>query len=206
MIFHRLPCVSALSLIVAAAFSATTASAQDYSRFQPQTDWTGFYAGIHGGIAPTKTPNIFSEGAWLGGLQAGYLSQFGSVVVGGELEGSYSGGQRHKTGGGGELNQYWTGAAKLKAGVALDGTLLYGTAGYGFAQLEPGKNVTSKSEWRGGMLFGAGVEQNLGNGLSVKLEYDQLRLNDVKTVVGGGKGYSDSLVNHTVKAGLNMRF
>ncbi|HEV7308377.1 hypothetical protein [Ensifer sp.] len=41
--------------------------------------------------------------------------------------------------------------------------------------------------------------------MSAKLEYTQTRFNRVGTTIGGVKG-SDNLINHSVKAGSNIRF
>lgn len=191
--------------IVAVAGSATAAQAQNYGYGAP-FDWTGFYAGIYGGLNPAKFPNVLEDGAFQGGLVTGFNMQIGPGVIGAELDGGYVGGKSHRTGGGGEVTQYWTGAAKLKAGVALDTTLLYATAGYGMARLDPQGSVVSGANWQGGWIVGGGIEQSLGNNLSVKLEYTQMRMYDVQTTVAGRGRYSDDLVNHSIKAGLNFRF
>lgn len=191
--------------IVAVAGSATAAHAQNYGYGAP-FDWTGFYAGIYGGLTPSEFPNVLNDGAFQGGLVTGFNMQVGPGVIGAELDGGYIGGKTHNTGGGGELAQHWTGAAKLKAGVALDRTLLYATAGYGMARLDPQGAVVSGASWQGGWIVGGGIEQSLGNNLSAKLEYTQTRMYDVQTTVAGGGRYSADLTNHSIKAGLNFRF
>lgn len=192
--------------VIATVISAAGANAQQYGGYQAPFDWTGFYAGIYGGLTPSKFPNVFQDNSLQGGVVAGYTMQLGPAVVGGEIEGSYLGGRTYDTGGGGTLSQHWAATAKLKAGVALDATLIYGTAGYGFARLDPKGNVISDPKWQGGWVFGGGIEQGLGSNLSAKLEYTQMRMDDVSTTVAGGARFSNDLVNHSIKAGINLRF
>ena len=98
------------------------------------------------------------------------------------------------------------GAAKVRGGLALGGTLVYGTAGYSVARLDAGNNVISDDKWVGGLLWGAGLEQSFGNGLSARVEYAQTRFNDVDSTLTGNIHRTDDLTSHAVKAGLNFRF
>lgn len=196
---------AALALAVA-ALGANGAAAQDYGAYPPSFDWTGVYAGVFGGLSPTEFPNVLADTTLQGGVVAGYTMRLGPGVVGAELEGAYLGGKSHDTGGAGELEQSWTAMAKLKAGLAVDSTLLYATGGYGFARLDSAGDVISDDQWHGGWVLGAGLEQALGPNLSAKLEYTQMRLDDVETIVRGGFRHSDDLVNHSIKAGINFRF
>lgn len=205
-----LAAVLAAGLVPHAALAADigTYDSQVYpaSTYVPIDPWTGLYVGVHGGFTPREVPNVFNGAGWNGGVQVGYNFAVGPGVIGAELEGSYSGGTNYKLGNsGGELGQTWTGAAKLRGGIAFDQTLLYGTLGYGAARLDPKGAVTSPAQWASGFVFGGGVEQSFGNGLSARLEYTQMRLNSVATTVGG-VNRTDDLVNHAIKAGLNFRF
>lgn len=191
--------------VIAAAGSATAAHAQNYGTYGSAFDWSGFYAGVYGGLAPSEIGSPFSDVTLQGGAVAGYNLQIGPGVIGAELEGGYLHGRSYQTSAGGELTQDWSAAAKLKAGLALDRTMLYATAGYGVARLDPQGNVSSKAAWQGGWIFGGGVEQSITSNLSAKLEYTQMRLDNVPTTVAG-TNYSDDLVNHSIKAGLNFRF
>lgn len=193
----------AVKLAMAAlAFGAFAQGA--YAQNYGVDSWSGAYAGVNAGLATDEFSNMFSDRNFTGGGQVGYRAEFGPAVVGAELQGNYTGGQSFTTGGG-SLDQYWSGAAKLKAGVGLGSTLVYGTGGYGVAKLEGGDASTDDAGWKGGFVFGGGVEQKLGGGLSLNLEYNQMRLDDVKSV-SSGAAYSDDLVNHSVKAALNYQF
>lgn len=209
--FSKTSSLGLVAALLLGVLPATAAHAQDSRWSDPYTqaqvsDWTGFYAGIHGGLAPKASDfNIFKDSSLLGGVQAGYTMQLGPAVIGAELEGTYARGIVHSVGTG-ELEQHWSGAAKVRGGLALGGTLVYGTAGYSFARLDAGNNVISDDQWVGGVLWGAGLEQSFGNGLSWRVEYTQTRFNDVDSTLVGNVHRSDDLTSHAVKAGLNFRF
>ncbi len=166
--------------------------------------WDGTYIGGQLGASSSKFPNPFSGKTGLqGGIVVGKTFQSGSFVYGGELEGNY-GGAKHKFDGS-SLKQTWSGAAKAKAGIALDSTLIYGTVGYGVSKLKADGDIVSGDGWKRGMIYGAGVEQAIAGPLSVKAEYNFSRLGNVKTEVNG-VNERHSLKNHSVKLGLNYRF
>lgn len=197
---------SALSLaIVLVILGASGAHAQSYNSYSSGDTWSGAYVGVNGGLSKDDDVNVFRDATIIGGAHAGYRVQVGPGVIGAELQGNYSNGETYATDGGGALEQHWSAAAKLKAGVALGSTMVFGTGGYGFANLGSANAATQDAGWTGGMILGGGVEQKLGDALSVNLEYNQMRLDDVTTVTGGTR-YSNDLTNHSVKAGLNLQF
>lgn len=166
-----------------------------------QTDyWTGFYAGVYGaqGIVDTVA-------AYNGGVQFGYNHRFDNFVLGAEIEGTYNNAQDYLLPGGGVLRQNWSGAASLRAGIAFDRVLLYGTAGVGAAYLESEGTVTSPDKWVYGLTFGGGVEVAFTDAVSAKLEYTQALYTGVESTIGGVTR-TDDLTNHAIKAGLNFHF
>lgn len=165
-------------------------------------NWSGFYAGAHGGM---MSADDFDNTSFSGGVQAGYLQQFGQFVVGAEVSGTLSDELRYELTPDAGLTQNWSLAAKGRAGVALGDTLIYGTAGASLAELEPSGTTTSGTDTYGGVVFGAGVEQNLGNNFSVRAEYLQTRYFDVDSTVAG-IARTDDLTNHAVTLGVNYRF
>lgn len=206
------------ALVTLAGLAASVASfawaADMASGYEPATggedlayDWSGVYAGVQGGVQSKGAPNPFSSrSGWAFGGQAGVNFQAGPLVYGGELDGTYSTGTDIRLGGGAELEQKMTGAAKLRAGVSLDRTLIYGTAGYGWARLKPKGTVVSDDQWKGGFVVGAGVEQAFAGRTSLKVEYLMHRLSGVETTVAGGATRSDDLNTQSLKLGLNYRF
>lgn len=161
------------------------------SVMQKQTDWTGFYGGAQIGYGELDSAGLSSDGA-LGGVHAGYNHDFGSYVLGGELE--YNSTNLSMGAGVGELNN--TLAAKFRAGMKVGtGTLLYGTVGavYGDGEILG----VSQSDW--GYLVGVGVEQDLGNNWSVGGEYAYQKFDNI-----GGTGVD--LTSPKVSARVSYRF
>ncbi|MGX5669026.1 outer membrane protein [Rhizobium daejeonense] len=198
----------AIAVVVAGnAYSADitaydTQQSFDYGK-QPSFSWSGAYVGVHGGVASPKFNPLAGDRGLTGGFQAGYNYQFGPGVVGAELEGSYLGNDARVPGG--RLREQFRSAAKLKAGVALDQTLLYGTAGLTTTKFKDGNGVTGPDGWKQGYLVGAGVEQSFGGGLSAKFEYNYVNTGNVAATASSGTSTSD-VSDHIMKAGLNYRF
>jgi len=190
----------------ASAADLTTYQAPDASAYDRPAafQWSGAYFGAHGGIASPKF-NPFASGKGLtGGLQAGYNFQVGPGIVGAELEGSYLGNNELHVPNG-KVEERFRGAAKAKAGLTFDRTLVYGIAGLTMTKFEGGKGVSTSSGWKQGYLVGGGVEQGFGGGLSAKIDYNYVMTNDVSTTTSSGKSKTD-LRDHVIKAGLNYRF
>ncbi len=151
------------------------------------SNWSGFYAGLHGGYgwagdlsgviagdATTTSDDIFVEtdvgGPILGG-QAGYNWQFDPVVLGIEGDASWSGiGPADETALFDEDVVDFLGSARLRAGIGLDRLLIYGTGGLGFA----GINETSQGDgddFHLGWTAGAGAEFLITDSVSLGGQY-----------------------------------
>ena len=169
--------------------------------------WTGFYAGAHlGGVTTQDLANLNADNVrFSGGVQGGYLQQFGMFVMGAELEASVANDLTYALAPGAALRENWSIVAKGRAGVALGDTLLYGTAGLSLANLEGTGTAVASTETNAGIAFGAGVEQRLTDQLSIRAEYLQTQYLDVGSSVGG-IGRTDNLTNHALNVGLNFHF
>ncbi|MBZ9888207.1 porin family protein [Mesorhizobium sp. BR1-1-3] len=171
----------------------------------PAFQWSGAYVGVHGGTAFTGMPNPFAGRNGLsGGVQAGYNQQMGPAVLGAEIEGSYLGGAEHDVRGG-KIKEKWRGAAKAKAGLSFDQTLLFGTGGVAMTKFDKGDKVNDIDGWKLGYLVGGGIEQGFAGGLSAKVEYDYVRTPGVETTSALGKSKA-TIGSHELKAGINYRF
>ncbi|MCX8569529.1 outer membrane protein [Aminobacter sp. MET-1] len=169
-------------------------------------DWSGVYGGAHVGISNDGFPNPFSsKTGWGLGGQVGANFQSGMFVYGAEMDASFSNGTRHNIANGAQLERKFDAAAKARAGVAMDRTLVYGTAGYGLTKFDGRTNVTSGSNWEGGLLLGAGVEQAISDKVTAKLEYNHVDYGKVRSTVDGVK-QADEISSNSLKAGLNYRF
>jgi outer membrane immunogenic protein len=203
-------CFVSLSILLASSASAADL-ADDGVHSHPSYDasetfsWTGAYAGLHGG-AQYKSFN--DNGAPAVGGQLGYNFQAGPGVFGAELEGSYMNNEVRVSGG--RLESRFRGAAKAKAGLGLDRTLIYGAAGVTTTEFERLRRVSNKwksgsENWTQGYLFGGGVEHAFSAGVSAKIEYNYVISNGVRTTdrrIGSKSDQSD----HVVKFGLNFQF
>lgn len=154
----------------------------------PAYDWSGLYAGIY-----------------TAGARAGYNWQLGTFVVGGEANVGHLGGLNHDVGDGGSLKETWNSGVRVRAGVAIDHALFYGLVGYNLARFEAKGTVTSGNKWNSGFDVGAGFEYALTKNVSIGLEYDYSRFDNIKSTIGDVTKKND-FGNHSIRAGLNFRF
>ncbi len=155
----------------------------------------------------------------LGGLQAGYAFQSGSIVYGveadlgfGSIRGSLDATGVSETGAvAGRLTgrESVLGTVRGRVGYAFDNVLIYGTGGFAAAyqevKVEARVNqavVISGSEagWAPGWTLGLGGEYALSRNTSLKLEYLYARLN---TKIAG-ESFTNSL--NLIRTGVNYRF
>jgi outer membrane immunogenic protein len=175
-----------------------------YNEAPASTSWTGAYVGGHIGAAmPSANPFKGGKGLALG-AQAGYDYDLGSAVIGGEVEATHLGDAKTKVPNG-NLKERWRAAVKAKAGVKLDDTLVYGTAGVTVTSLRDGGGVTGPDGMKEGYLLGAGAEHRFTPQISAKVEYNYVATDDVRTFSNNVVSHTD-LSDHVVKGGVNYRF
>jgi outer membrane immunogenic protein len=191
--------------LVASLFTTPVWAADFNSYDQPaSTSWDGAYAGVHGGMAsPNLNPFSGGKGLAVGG-QAGYNTNVGGAVVGGEVEASYLGDSSVKVDGG-RLKERHRLAAKGKVGAPIDQTLVYGTAGFAMTNFRDNGGIAGPDGWKPGYLLGAGVEQKLTSNVSARVEYNYVITNDVRSF-SQGVSSTRNLHDHTLKAGINLSF
>ncbi|WP_320202749.1 outer membrane protein [Agrobacterium rosae] len=204
--------LKSMAVAALASIAASPVLAADMANYEappayneaPSTSWTGAYVGGHIGAAmPSANPFKGGKGLALG-AQGGYDYDLGSAVVGGEVEGTYLGDSKQKVPNG-NLRERWRAAAKVRAGVKLDDTLVYGTAGLTVTSLRDGANVTGPDGMKEGYLLGAGAEHRFTPQISAKVEYNYVATDDVRTFSNGVASHTD-LSDHVVKGGVNYRF
>lgn len=197
--------VSAAALLAGPAFAADMPSRvfAKAPMMEPMFNWTGFYAGVQGGWAGASGID-----GWFGGGTIGFNYQApGSAFVwGGELDGAFSNIGESVSGLGitvkSEVDHF--GTARLRAGTAIDRSLLYVTGGAAWAHNEISVTGLGKdSKTHLGWTVGAGIEQALSGGWSGKLEYLYADFGS-ETYFGGLR--SGEFDAHVVRAGLNYRF
>lgn len=201
---------------------------------RPQT-WTGFYVGAHlghgwgewdgklqydAGLGPVdifngKPERTIDASGWLGGGQVGFNYQKGSLVVGLEVDGSFTGmdgAENFVIDPDNDKNADYTwriktridalGTARLRLGFANGPLLLYGTAGLAFARTSQDLTVTCHAPQCGGFAplvtargsaeenhlgyaVGGGLEWMMGQGWSMKAEYVYVNLGEANNRMTG---------------------
>ena len=168
---------------------ASSAEAPKDAPFNTAVDWSGLYAGVHGGYGwssvDTNLGNLHVDG-WLGGGHVGLQRQFDRWVVG--IEASYSFGEldgsRTVAFGGNPLRLDAAISDLLlvtgRLGYAWDDRLLYIKAGYAAADVEVGSTYlgqTTQAKSRlDGWTAGFGLERMLTANIAIGLEYNYIDL------------------------------
>ena len=166
-------------------------------------NWTGFYAGVHGGYAWGSGAGLNPDG-FVGGLQAGYNYQFSpSGVLGFETDISAT--SINDNVGGVKFGLDYLGTIRARAGYTMDRVMFYATGGaaYGRGALEIAGLSNDQFHW--GWTLGGGVEAMVTPNVSARLEYLYVDLakETYQSVLGPtGIGYSTNII----RGGLNYRF
>lgn len=227
-----------IAILAAAAMMSTSAFAADLGvisqpapvGFEPVNNWTGFYAGVFGGVGaadfeltPVGVPGagFLSTGRGaLGGVQVGYDYQIDSFVLGAVADIALSGVEGRASIGGGLGFEYtsrleYLGTVRARAGfLPTDDLLVYAHGGFAYGRSNPtlslggvpapGFVATNRTGW----TIGAGVEYAVTENISLQTEYAYTDLG-APTVSDAAllpASATESLKLHTVKAGVNFRF
>lgn len=145
----------------------------DVRRF---SQWEGAYAGVSAGygwlrdVAKATTPFVYDQGDdWVIGAHAGYLLQFGNVVVGAEVEATRLDIDYDLASFITVENAY---AAKLRAGYAVDRVLLSAHAGGVYSTT----NFMGLKDW--GWTAGFGADYALTEKVTIGAQYSHYRFED----------------------------
>jgi outer membrane immunogenic protein len=205
-----------IAAVAAAPFISSAATAADLTNNSynepptfndsgaPKAGWGGAYVGGDLGMSSRKLNPFSGDKGLVLGVHGGYNVDLDSGVVGGEIEASHLGNVEIGVPNG-KIKEQGRVAAKAKAGVGFNQTLVYGTAGVALTSFG-GKNGTDGPDgWKPGWMLGAGVEQKLTDNVSARFEYNYTQTNDVRTTTGGVSRRSD-VKDQVLKAGVNYRF
>ncbi len=196
----------------------------------PIFSWTGAYAGITLGaiVGSQKAGDIdyYDDsttrfGGAAGGVTLGYNFQAGNLVYGVEADYSFTSASWEKdwissgeiSRNDSRLNGFGTVRARIGA-LVTPTTLLYVTGGLavgtvafnGYHNVDSTPERSKFSGFKFGWTAGAGIEQALGNNLSVKLEALYLDLGKVKGNDNGSCQFGFKTSSAVVRAGLNFKF
>ena len=205
-------CIAAGAFLLAGVSGAMAGGGESYGA--PRVDWTGLYVGAHVGygwgnwdvdlsgssgaihyndhFVPSRG-SLDSGDGWLGGLQAGYNYQTGSLVLGLEADVSWTGmdaSGRFTTVApnfttwdiDSELNVF--GTVRTRLGFTTGSLLIYGTGGLAWGQTDTSQATnwfppanpdvggrTSGKTNHIGYAVGAGVEWMMSPNWTLKSEY-----------------------------------
>ncbi len=192
--------------------------------------WTGFYAGINGGYgwdSGGDTVTYFDGlGQWgraqpqggFGGGQLGYNFQSGPLVFGVEtdfqgagISGSVTGVTAADIPFSAQQNIDWVGTVRGRLGLAFGNTLVYGTGGFAYGNVDQravwGDAVFTRNTTQTGYVAGGGIEYKFTPAWSLKAEYQYIDLGSQKLTDSVGNTTSPLDTNfQTARVGLNYRF
>jgi outer membrane immunogenic protein len=170
---------------------------------QPAFNWTGFYGGLNLGYSfgefnGDATASLFDDASgFVGGIQAGYNYQFGSIVAGVEADWQIT--NFSDTVGATEASIENFGTVRGRLGFAADRFMPYVTGGYAFAN----SDVTGLGgEMHHGWALGAGVEYAWTDNITTKLEGIYTSFGE--EVIGGAVDAGADIF--TIRTGLNFKF
>jgi outer membrane immunogenic protein len=198
-------------LLTGAALVALTgaATAADMPAYSDQAvavsfDWSGFYAGVHGGYGWGETdgddPVDDIDGFVIGG-QIGYNFVFDSFLAGVEIDGSFS--DLGVTDGGSDYDVDYLASVRGRLGFAFDRFLVYGTGGAAFAGVEFTEDDADFFGW----VAGGGIEYAVTDNISFGVEYLHYDFGDEDIEVGDSGLFADTDLNADVVRGrVNFRF
>lgn len=172
---------------------------------QQAPNWTGVYAGVHGGAGAGSVQGGSANGGLVGG-QVGFNAQADRVVLG--VEGDItSSGFEHKgfNGGGQTFKQKWVGTARGRAGYAFDQVLVYGTGGLATANSQFTDLGGKRTKQAVGWAVGAGAEAKLTERVSVRGELMHYSLGSGSFTTPVAVYRLDQRTN-VLRAGVNYRF
>lgn len=184
---------------------------------EPATNWSGSYIGATiGGLSSTADLNgltgaIDSESYSISG-HTGSNYQIGSIVFGPELSAMATDAASQERSMGfittkTELD--WIASARVRAGIALDNVLLYGTGGVALTSSDveisaPGFSVDSQN-FHTGYVVGGGAEVELVTGIHARVEALHYGFSGELLPTPTGASELDLDVT-TVRAGISLKF
>lgn len=214
-------CLVAAAVLFASAIPVSAGGYKDGG----SPAWSGPYIGLHAGGAWSSVDWQYTgsgnradhsgDGAF-GGGQIGYNFRTGGFVIGleGDISGaSISGGTSCPNAAFScDSHVSWLGSARLRAGIAMGGVLIYGTGGFGFGHLEMSTTVlatgatvgTSRNET--GWTVGGGAEFIVDQNWSIKAEYLYYDFGTNTYTVDANQTVRADTTIHTGKIGFNYRF
>ena len=173
--------------------------------------WTGPYVGALVGYGWSSSDansrdafgSINGDG-FKGGLYAGYNFDLGNQwVVGAEIDANLD--DVSGSNGIGGVRQKWDGTARARVGYAFDRYLAYGTGGAALSGAKASVDGVSDDKTHMGWTVGAGVEAQVWNNVTARVEYQYASFGkEHYDIVPGGTDIDFS--TNTIRAGVGVKF
>jgi len=201
--------------------------------------WAGYYIGVHAGYAQHQTNHLdipatfesalFTQRGAIAGGQIGYNWQRGSFVYGLEADGSWLSGSENVNStftvpgvftGDDYTRMQWLATGRVRAGLAVDATLLYLTAGVAAGGVDNSRTfrvagavtgIQSEHKTKVGWVAGAGIEHMVATNWTARLEALYVDLGDSEAtqfplIAGSNNRFRFSDTASIVRLGLNYKF
>lgn len=171
----------------------------------PADNWSGIYTGVFGGYdwANADATGGADIDGWNGGVFAGVNRQNGVLVYGVEGDIGLSGADA--TVAGTTVDKGVFGSVRARAGYDANPFLIYGTAGVAAAKGKISAAAGSDSNIHYGWTAGAGVDTKLTDNVFGRVEYRYSDYGSKNYTIGGGT-VSSGFTEHSVRAGIGMKF
>lgn len=207
--------LAAAAVCVSAAAGAASAAdleplgGTDVSYTAPERTWTGFYLGglfgySAGDVEQQPVGTSVEIDGLSAGIYAGYGIQLGNQLVLG-VEGDLLASGLDGDGSSSRVDQAFEASIRGRAGVALDQYLLYGTGGLAVADTEVSDATSTDSELIAGYTVGTGVEGQVTDKVTARIEYRYTDYGDNTFDLPSGST-DVGIDNHSVRAGIGFKF
>lgn len=209
--------LSASFLTSTIAFQALAADAilqapQVPSAPEPVIDtsqWGGFYVGAYGGYSWFDANaggfgEADDESVKFGGY-TGYNFEFDNkVVTGVELNGGIANSQASIAGT--TIEQDWDASLRARLGYAFEKSIIYSFAGVAVTGVEATSLAGSDSQTLTGFNLGAGLEHEILDGITARVEYGFSDYGSETFAPGGGASNEIDFKEDSVNLGLGVKF
>jgi len=169
------------------------------------SQWGGFYAGIYGGYswfdANVSGVGEADDNAAKFGGYTGYNFEFdNNLVTGFELNGGLA--NSEATFSDTTIEQDWDASLRARLGYAFENSFLYSFAGVAITGVEASSIAGSDNQTLTGYNLGAGLEQELLDGITARVEYGFSDYGSETFGQGGGAGNEIDFKENSVNLGL----
>lgn len=202
-----------LTGVASAALLATISQAADLPAYEPAPaiagpapafSWSGFYLGAQVGYGWGEIGNVKPDGV-MAGAYAGYNAQLDAspLVLGVETDFNYS--DADSKSGGFTFEQRWNGSVRGRVGAAFDRFLVYGAAGFAYADTRLKGFGFKDSNVVTGWTVGGGAEAAVTDNVALRADYRYTDYGSDRYTLNR-QSIRGSLDEHRVMGGVSYRF